>query len=259
MIKFERITDDILRLKVPFESVYTAVFLIKTDRGAILVDAATTKTDAEDIILPAIDEIIDRGEIKYLVCTHLHGDHGGGIRYLLPHLKNMKVAAASARANELYGEENVHLVQDGDSLCGIDVLSLKGHSLDSVGLLDKRTKTVILGDAVQLYGIGRYGCGVGFPKEYRKTLDNVQSLAPEMLVASHEYYPHGSIAAGDAVNEYMDTAKAAFERIVTFVKESECTDAAEIAKNFTETARQTEPDMPYLQASTVNAIMQSEK
>ena len=107
MLKFEPITNDILRLKVPFESVYTAVFLIKTECGAVLVDAATTKTDAEEIILPAIDEIINRDEIKYLVCTHLHGDHGGGIRFLLPFLNNAKVAAASKRAIELYGEEKV--------------------------------------------------------------------------------------------------------------------------------------------------------
>ena len=183
------------------------------------------------------------------------GDHGGGIRYLLPHLKGIKVAAASARANELYGEENVILLKDGDSLCGIDILSLKGHSLDCVGLLDRRTDTVILGDAVQLYGIGRYGCGVGYPKEYRQTLDKVHSLGAKMLVASHEYYPLGSIATGNEVNEYINTAKAAFDRVVAFAKNSNLTDAAEIAREFTSAARQTKPDMPSLQASTVTAIL----
>lgn len=255
MLKFEPITNDILRLKVPFENIYTAVFLIKTESGAILVDAATTKEDAENIILPAIDEVLDRNGIKYLVCTHLHGDHGGGIIHLLPHLESIRVAAASPRATELYGAERVQLLKEGDTLCGIDILSLKGHSPDCVGLFDKRTKTLIMGDAVQLYGITKYGCGVGMPREYRKTLERIGTLGAKMLVASHEYYPLGSTAIGDGVNAYIDTAKAAFERIVTFAKESGSTDAVEIARNFTAAARETEPNMPSLQSSTIKAIL----
>ena len=165
MLNFENITEDILRLKVPFENIYTAVFLVKTVGGAFLVDSATTEYDVKEVILPALRKCIDLDEVKYIGCTHLHGDHGGGIRYLLPELRNAKVAGASARAVELYGEKNVVTVHDGDTICGVKLLSFKGHSLDCIGLYDERSRALILGDAVQLYGIAKYGCGVSFPKE----------------------------------------------------------------------------------------------
>ncbi len=257
MLQFKHITEDIMRLEVPFENIYTAVFLIKTAEGYILVDAATTEYDANEVILPALRECgVELCDIKYLFCTHLHGDHGGGIRFLLPHLKNACVAAISARAEELYGKENVRLVREGDTICGICVYEFFGHSMDSAGLFDSRTDTLILGDAVQLYGITRYGCGVGFPSEYRKTLAHVLELSPKMLVASHEYYPLGSVASGDGVKEYIAEAKKAFERIASFVKvNASLGDPAQIAKKFTEEARVSEPDTPSLQASTVKALL----
>ncbi|MBQ6892597.1 MAG: MBL fold metallo-hydrolase [Clostridia bacterium] len=255
-MNFESITENILRLKVPFENIYTAVFLITTNEGAILVDAAAGKYDAEEVILPALTKCIDISDIKYLVCTHLHGDHGGGIRYLLPFLKNAKVAAVSARAIELYGEENVRIVREGDILCGIEVLQLKGHSLDCVGLLDKRTSTLILGDAVQLYGITKYGCGVGFPQEYRKTLARIYDMNVKRLVASHEYYPLGADAAGDAVRAYIDEAIRDFSHVESFVrKNAKSGDAITIAKAFTEDAQKSAPDMPLLQSYTVKALL----
>ncbi len=258
MPKFESITKYIMRLCVPFENIYTSVFLIKTEEGYILVDAATTEQDVAEVILPALCECgVDLCDIRYLFCTHLHGDHGGGIRFLLPHLKNAKVAAVSLRAEELYGKENVKLVREGDTLCGVKVHELFGHSMDCAGLLDVRTGTLILGDSVQLYGITRYGCGVGFPKEYRKTLLRVLELAPQMIVASHEYYPLGSVAEGEQVGAYIEEAKKAFERIADFVKvNGAMKNAVEIAKKFTVEARICEPDMPILQSSTVKALME---
>ncbi len=257
MLEFERMTDEIFRLKVPFENIYTAVFLIKTESGDILVDAAAGKADAENVIIPALEKCTSLDRIKYLVCTHLHGDHGGGIRFLLPSLQNAKVAAASKRACELYGEENVKLIVDGDSLCGIKVLSLKGHSLDCVGLLEEKSGTLIAGDAVQLCGITKYGCGVGHPAEYRKTLERISKMKLNMLVASHEYYPLGAVATGGEIINYLDTASTVYKRITAFVKENAAIgDAVAIAKLFTEKARESEPDMPTLQSYTVKALLE---
>lgn len=255
MIEFERITNDILRLKVPFENIYTAVFLIKGDDGAILVDAAASEYDAKEIILPALEKVVSTDEVKYLVCTHLHGDHGGGIRYILPHLKNAKVAAISERAITLYGEENVVILHDGDSVCGISAIELFGHSLDCVGLYDKRSETLIMGDAIQLYGITKYGCGVGFPNEYRKTIEKIRAIGARMLVASHEYYPLGAIAENTGISTYLDVAQKAFEEVATFVEASCESDAVKIAADFTVEKRKNEPDMPSLQAYTVKALI----
>lgn len=260
MIYFENITNDIMRLKVPFEDIYTAVFVIRVQGGYILVDAATDQKDAEEIILPALAEAnIPFDGIKYIFCTHLHGDHGGGIRHLLPHLKNAKVAAIGKRAVELYGEDRVLLVSDGTDLCGLEILHLPGHSTDAAAVYDGRTKTILTGDAVQLYGITRYGCGVGLYDDYKNSLARLAKKDISMLVASHEYYPLGSVAVGKDVKKYIEEAVRAFERIDAFVCRSEDNDAVNIAKAFTAEAREKEPCMPSLQSSTVKMLLSRRK
>ena len=82
MTRFERITDRIYRLKVPFMSVYTAVFLIKCEDGYVLVDAATTSEDALLIVDALKDAGVRSGQISHILITHAHGDHAGGLRYL---------------------------------------------------------------------------------------------------------------------------------------------------------------------------------
>ena len=255
MLAFENITNDILRLKVPFENIYTAVFLIKTEDGDILVDAAATKYDAEEVILPALMECTDICRIKYLFCTHLHGDHGGGIRHLLPHLRCARVASASARAIELYGEKNALTVHDGDKLLGIKAILLKGHSHDSMGLFDARSKTAIVGDAVQLCGITKYGTGVELPAEYRKTLELLRNMDIDRLVASHEYHSLGSYAQGEAVKAYIDEAEKNFNDVARFVYSSAENDPVAIAAAYTAAAREKDFAMPSLQSYTVRALL----
>ena len=127
----------------------------------MLVDCATTAEDAE-IILGAADSMgIDRNKITHILLTHAHGDHAGGLRHLLPKLPNATVCAGSRYAADRLGLERFLLLSVGQRVAdGIDAVSLSGHSSDSVGYLDTESMTLITGDAVQLCGVGRYGCGL---------------------------------------------------------------------------------------------------
>lgn len=82
--RFEKECEGIYRLRIPFETVYTSVFLMKTDRGVFLVDAATTDAAVDGIILPALDEMgYALSDVRGLVLTHRHNDHAGGSRRLV--------------------------------------------------------------------------------------------------------------------------------------------------------------------------------
>ena len=75
---------DVYRLKVPFDDVYTSVFLIKGEDGNVLVDCATTSEDVEKRIAPALLKTgLTFKDIKYLVLTHQHSDHAGGKERIL--------------------------------------------------------------------------------------------------------------------------------------------------------------------------------
>ena len=75
MNRFYEELAGIYRLRVPFEAIYTSVFLIRLSTGPILVDCATTDTDVDTVILPALEEIgVSLSEIDGIVLTHRHGD-----------------------------------------------------------------------------------------------------------------------------------------------------------------------------------------
>jgi metallo-beta-lactamase class B len=71
----------------------TAVFLIKTTKGNVLIDSSySTKT--ESVLLPALRQMhIAPSSIKYVLITHGHADHFGGALYLQQHF-HARIAAS---------------------------------------------------------------------------------------------------------------------------------------------------------------------
>ena len=225
MNSFEHLIGGIYRLKVPFDNIYTAVFLLCTEKADILIDSATTKEDAEDIIIPALEKMKKKPQIA--VCTHDHSDHAGGMPYVSRYFEGMKVYAAS---ENLIKERFFIPARDGEELLeNVRIVTLKGHSYDSIGILDSKTKTLISGDSVQLGGVGKYGTGLWNGTEYYKSLDKILSLDAENLITSHEYYPLGSLAFGrPALENYISESKKIASEIGELARKYGETEAARI-------------------------------
>ena len=172
--RFERIIDGIWRLKVPFYTVYTAVFLIYTAEGYVLVDCATTDGDVDEYIIPALEEQdVSLLDVKKIVITHDHSDHAGGlprIIELMPHIEVVK------EVTRLAG--------------GVCTYPLPGHTKDFIGVLDERSCTLISGDGLQGAGVDKYRTSVPFKEEYLKTLERIKNDGRiENLLFSHAYEP----------------------------------------------------------------------
>jgi glyoxylase-like metal-dependent hydrolase (beta-lactamase superfamily II) len=174
MSEFYKEAQDIYRLKIPFDTVYTSVFLIKAPSRVILVDCATTARDVEDVILPALAELgYTPTDVDTLVLTHRHGDHAGGLDTLLRHAPQLEV------------------VTDIRSLAdGVCTYPMGGHTKDAIGVLDTRTGTVISGDGLQGAGVDKYRCYTEDPKMYLETLARVREDARiANILFSHAYEP----------------------------------------------------------------------
>lgn len=205
---FERISEGIRRLKVPFENIYTAVFLLENDGKSILFDTATTESDCTQYILPALSEL--GVEPDYLVCSHLHEDHAGGLPKLAETFPSARVAVYS-RSFSL-GSRSILRLEDGELLLDrYRVLNLKGHTDDSIALYDIQNCVLLTADCLQLYGISRYGTGIGEPQEYLHSIQRVRDLEVRLLVTSHEYVPLGSVARGkEEVDAYLKVCEEAY-------------------------------------------------
>ena len=173
--EFYRETEGIRRLRVPFEGIYTSVFLIEADGRRILVDSATTAQDVEEVILPALAKLgLTLGDIDTLVLTHRHGDHAGGADTLLHHAPTLSVVN---KADQLLCE-------------GIMTYPMGGHTEDCIGVLDTRTGTLIAGDGIQGAGVDKYPCYTQNAVMYLETLARIREDARiQNILFSHAYEP----------------------------------------------------------------------
>ena len=232
---FQPITEGILRLDIPFDSLYTSVFLVRGEQP-ILIDSATTKDDVTAIILPALAACgIDRDTEGTLLITHRHGDHNGGTEPLLAALPRFRFRT----------------LQAGERLGALEAVPLGGHTLDSMGYFDTRTRTLMTGDGLQFFGVGKYGCSIVDAAVYEQTLARVRALAPDSLLPSHNFVGGTDAALGkDAATQAIDAAHDVWEELKRFVREGDG-DVEALAQAF----RAQHADLPPLPRITIKAIL----
>ena len=173
--EFYKETEGIWRLEVPFFTVYTSVFLIDTPDDYVLVDCATTDSDVDDVILPALTERgLSLSNLRALVLTHSHSDHDGGRKRLLEHCPTLEVF-------------DFHHFS---SLSGVFMYPLAGHTRDSIGLYVERCGLLISGDGLQGDGVGKYRLSLQDEEAYQNTLEKVMRDERVCnILFSHAYEP----------------------------------------------------------------------
>ena len=164
----------LLRLRVPFEALYTSVFLIKAEQGIALVDCATTDEDVDGYILPALrEEGLTLADVDVLVLSHKHSDHAGGRHRILELVPKIEVVT------------DERMLFDG-----ICTYALPGHLNECIGVLDTRTNTLIACDGLQGAGVDKYRCSLQSKDLYRETIEKIERDSRiENLLFSHAYEP----------------------------------------------------------------------
>jgi len=230
----EAVTQNIYRLTTLYKDIYTTVTIVKTPLGAVLFDTASYREDVEDTILPALKELgIDGSVLKYIVISHAHGDHAGGLQWVAEAYPDVCILSRSPDLKERFGSA-VRCPEDGEVILDtLRIIAVPGHSADSLCLLDTVTGTLISGDSLQLYGIygsGAWGANVGLPVEHLEAIDKLRRLDIRRIVASHDYHPFGYLAEGrNAVRKYLDACPEALYRILDAIRSHPDMDSESLA------------------------------
>lgn len=208
-MNIQRETDHVFRMTIPYKDIFTTIYVIKTEQGTVMFDAASIDEDTPEYILPMLKELnVSPEELKYIFISHNHGDHAGGLNGLKSHVPNTCIVSRSSALQEKHPDMDFLMPEDGDILLDVlQVVTVPGHTQDSIALLDKRTNTMISGDCLQLYGIygsGNWACNIGFVKDHLQAIEKVRAMNIQTVLTAHDYHPYGYRYDSETVGKALD-------------------------------------------------------
>ena len=234
----ETIRDNIYALRIPYKDIFTTVYFVKTAQGALLFDAASYDCDVDNAIVPTLHQLdIGENDLKYIFISHNHPDHAGGLGRLLALYPNACVISRSESLRKKFASYMVVSPQEDEILLDdLRVVFLTGHTKDSAALYDRRTKTLISGDSLQLYGIfgsGIWGANISFAAEYAQNIQKLRNMDIDAILTAHNYHPCGRMFFGKSeITAALDACLAPFARIRKLIEESPDADDETLCKRY---------------------------
>lgn len=284
MERFTPVTDGVLLLKVPFASVWTGVTLVLGHGPPILVDSGGRADTVDSTVVPALAALgMELADIGWVLATHIHGDHVGGIarmRELAPSIKvgvwresDSRMRDPLAYSREIRARFPEHsaapppvldgvvpdrLLDDGDMVGPLQTIHTPGHDTDACCFFDVRTGTLITGDSLQLNGTISQGCALLFdPVRYLPSLERLLALPVQNIVCGHPYLPLGEVALGEeAARRFLATCIGCYEHDRGFVAgmaAANVTDPYTVAQALVAAVGGVEPEKLFLPMHTVAA------
>ena len=216
MKHFEKIAENIYRITTPYKDIFTTVYLLIAEKGAILFDAASFDADVDDVLVPALAEL--GVTPQYVFISHNHRDHAGGLTRFAACYPETTIVSRSPVLREKYEGHPFLFPEEGTMLLDTyRVIPIVGHTQDSAALLDTRTNTLITGDCLQLWGIcgsEDWASNINFPTEHWQALNKLEKMPIAAIYTAHDYYPLNYFAVGEeAVARYIAACREPLFRI----------------------------------------------
>jgi glyoxylase-like metal-dependent hydrolase (beta-lactamase superfamily II) len=144
---------------------FLSLYVVENNGMRVMIDAGEALKARK--IVKKLKEY-DLYPIHKLVITHSHWDHAQGITKLQELIKESKIEILASenavdslrepsKLNEFYEfdmdpVENVSPLKEGDIIdvngLELEIINLFGHTMDSIGIINRNTKNVFVGDAI---------------------------------------------------------------------------------------------------------------
>ena len=202
------------RITSPYKDIYTSVFILDTPEGTVLFDTASSDYDVDTYILPELA----RRNLRYIFISHNHRDHAWGLDRLMQVYPDATIVTQNDALAEKFSKFSILRPKDGDMLLDtFQVVSIPGHTADSQGLLDVRTKMLFTGDSLQAYGIygeGEWGACIRAIPEHLAAHQKLKTLDITNLVMAHDYHPYGNEVYGtEEIHNCIDICAKALTQV----------------------------------------------
>ena len=195
------------QIKVGSMGNFSYLIADSVERRGIVIDPGWPGIEADKILGRAEDDEIS---IRYIVATHFHSDHIGGVRYLMERSR----AELVLHEGELYSmnclgfEPDIIIKNDGIYNLGglsVRIIHTPGHSPGSICLYTNRR--LFTGDTLFVGGCGRADLPRSDPEKlYSSIYDKIMILPDETEVyPGHDYgtSPFSTIGREKMENPYL--------------------------------------------------------
>ncbi|NQT71793.1 MAG: MBL fold metallo-hydrolase [Chloroflexi bacterium] len=221
MARVSQVEENIYEIHPELNFMFSLSYLVLGERAALIDPGSATQAD---IVLRAIEEILDfdLDSLSYIIPTHLHIDHAGGVGHLARRFPQVRIpvyerhiryAIDPARLidgnKQTFGEnfadkfgtilpvpeEQIIAVDGGDTIDlggrQLKVVYSRGHANHHFCLHDDKSGGLFCGDALGMYYPEVDGvviiCPEGFDLNLSlQTIEQLRSLAPQVLFYAHE-------------------------------------------------------------------------
>lgn len=248
----QMMNDSIIRFTIPYKDIFTTIYIVRTDKGVLIFDAATFDSDTEEYIKPALEKAgVSAEEVKYIFISHNHRDHAGGLSGFMKHFEKCTIISRSDELCEKFSQYSVCNPADGEVFMDcLRVVAIPGHTVDSSGILDIRSNTLISGDSLQLHGImgsGNWAANIRLTGEHINAVERLRNMEIDRILTAHDYVPFGYDYDKDTVPKALDSCIEPLIRIKDLITANPDMTDEEI------TAIYNNPDIPKLGSHVVTA------
>ena len=126
---------------------FVSAYVLVRGRQAAVVD--TGVAGSADAIGSALQTAGSSWEaVTDLVLTHHHGDHAGSLADVAARATKATVHAGAADIAQITSPRTVIAAADGSEIFGLQVVATPGHTLGHICVLDRATKILVAGDAL---------------------------------------------------------------------------------------------------------------
>ncbi len=222
-IQLDKITIHLVgseRLSFPNDC---CVYLVSDFNASILVDAGTGSKESIKAIIDNIKAIVNPTQVEYILVTHAHIDHVGGLKNIKGYLPQAKIIAHAYAAKVIENEDAVlsaakwyrtelHSV-DIDikitqtytiELSGgvFDIILTPGHTPGSVvGLLTTPKERVLFGQDIHGPFMPEFKSDIG---QWRQSMEKILDLQPDYLCEGHFGITKGKKNVKHFIKRYLD-------------------------------------------------------
>ena len=206
----------------------TNIYFLGSGNSKIMIDAGQDVVEYEERLNKMFDTL--NFSVSHILITHHHHDHTHALKYVLSRFPSVVVYKFKGNDEESlkydenlqnkFGFKYTYILSEQTLRLNeyeLQIYHLPGHSDDSIGIYDPKTKRFFIGDTILGEGTGTQISNLAI---YMKSLEKILTIDAEILLPAHGSIILSSEGVKKHVTKFYEHRKMREQSILDFLKKN---------------------------------------